>query len=43
MAVTMKNAILWDVTPCGSCKNGDFGGTYHFHHQSDKRMSRLGT
>jgi hypothetical protein len=20
-AVTMKNGILWDVTPCGSCKN----------------------
>jgi hypothetical protein len=21
MAVTMKNGIFWDVTPCGSCKN----------------------
>jgi hypothetical protein len=20
MAVTMKNAVFWDVTPCGSCK-----------------------
>jgi hypothetical protein len=20
-AVTMKNAVLWDVTPSGSCKN----------------------
>jgi hypothetical protein len=20
-AVTMKNGIFWDVTPCGSCKN----------------------
>jgi hypothetical protein len=20
-AVAMKNAIFWDVTPCGSCKN----------------------
>jgi hypothetical protein len=20
-AVTMKNAVFWDVTPCGSCKN----------------------
>jgi nucleoside permease NupC len=19
--VTMKNAVFWDVTPCGSCKN----------------------
>jgi hypothetical protein len=28
-AVTMKNAVFWDVTPCGSCKNRRFGGTYH--------------
>jgi hypothetical protein len=21
MAVTMKNAVFWDVMPCGSCKN----------------------
>jgi hypothetical protein len=21
MAVTMKNVVSWDVTPCGSCKN----------------------
>jgi hypothetical protein len=26
-AVTMKNGVLWDVTPCGSCKNRRFGGT----------------
>jgi hypothetical protein len=26
-AVAMKNGILWDVTPCGSCKNRRFGGT----------------
>jgi hypothetical protein len=25
MVVTMKNAILWDVMPCGSCKNRHFG------------------
>jgi hypothetical protein len=25
--VTMKNAIFWDVMPCGSCKNLCFGGT----------------
>jgi hypothetical protein len=25
--VAMKNAIFWDVTPCGSCKNRRFGGT----------------
>jgi hypothetical protein len=26
-AVTMKMAVVWDVTPCGSCKNRRFGGT----------------
>jgi hypothetical protein len=25
-AVTMKNCVFWDVTPCGSCKNRRFGG-----------------
>jgi hypothetical protein len=29
-AVTMKNAVFWDVTPCGSCKNRRFGGKYFF-------------
>jgi hypothetical protein len=24
-AVTMKNGVFWDVTPCGSCKNRRFG------------------
>jgi hypothetical protein len=23
----VKNRVLWDVTPCGSCKNRRFGGT----------------
>jgi hypothetical protein len=23
----LKNGVLWDVMPCGSCKNGRFGGT----------------
>jgi serine/threonine protein kinase len=27
MAVTMKNGVFWDVTPCGSCNNRRFGGT----------------
>jgi hypothetical protein len=27
MAVTMKNGVFWDATPCGSCKNRRFGGT----------------
>jgi hypothetical protein len=35
-AVTMKNGVFWDVTPCGSCKNWRFGGTQHLHHQGDK-------
>jgi hypothetical protein len=26
--VTMKNAVFWDVTPCRSCVNRRFGGTY---------------
>jgi hypothetical protein len=25
-AVSMKNDVFWDVTPCGSCKNRRFGG-----------------
>jgi hypothetical protein len=24
-AVTIKNAVFWDVMPCGSCKNRRFG------------------
>jgi hypothetical protein len=35
-AVTIKNASFWDVTPCGSCRNRIFGGTYRLHHQGDK-------
>jgi hypothetical protein len=26
-AVSMKNGVFSDVTPCGSCKNRRFGGT----------------
>jgi hypothetical protein len=26
MAVTMKNAVFWDVAPCRSCVNRSFGG-----------------
>jgi hypothetical protein len=35
-AVTMKNGVFYYVTPCGSCKNRRFGGTYRLHHQGDK-------
>jgi hypothetical protein len=34
-AVTMKNAVICDVTPCGCCKNRRFGGTLSLHHQVD--------
>jgi hypothetical protein len=26
-SIIIKNAIFWDVTPCGACKNRRFGGT----------------
>jgi hypothetical protein len=35
-AVTMKNGVFWVVTPCGSCKNRRFGGTWRLLHQGDK-------
>jgi hypothetical protein len=35
MAVTMKNGVFWDVTPCGSCKIRRFGGPWHLLHQGD--------
>jgi hypothetical protein len=35
-AVTTKNGVFWDVTPCGSCKNRCFGGTWRLFHQGDK-------
>jgi hypothetical protein len=28
------NAVLWNVTPCGSCNYQRFGGTYRFRNQS---------
>jgi hypothetical protein len=33
----MKNAVFWDVTPCGSCRNQRFEGTY-YHHRQGKRI-----
>jgi hypothetical protein len=36
MAVTMKNGVFWDLTPCGSYKNRRFEETYHLHKQGDK-------
>jgi hypothetical protein len=37
--VTMKNAVFWHVTLCGSCKNRRFGGTQHLLHQGDLRTT----
>jgi hypothetical protein len=34
--MTMKNAVFWGVTPCGSCKNRRLRGPYRLHHQGDK-------
>jgi hypothetical protein len=34
-AVTMKKAVFWDITPCGSCKNRSFGGIQLLHCQGD--------
>jgi hypothetical protein len=37
-AVTMKNAIFLEVTPCNSCKNSHFSGTYRLLHQGEKKQ-----
>jgi hypothetical protein len=34
--VTMPNIVLYDVTPCGSCKNRRFGGSYSLDYLGDK-------
>jgi hypothetical protein len=36
----MKNAIFWDVAPCGSCVNRPFGGRYRLHFQGRKIRGR---
>jgi hypothetical protein len=28
--MTMKNSVIWAVTPCDSCENRFFGRTYRF-------------
>jgi hypothetical protein len=40
--MSVKNAVFWDVTPCGSFNNQRFGGTYRLNHQHDK-TGELGT
>jgi hypothetical protein len=39
-AVTMKNAVFWDVAPYRSCVNIRFGGTYRLHLQGRKIRER---
>jgi hypothetical protein len=41
-AVTMKNAVSWDVAPCRSCVNRRFRGTYRLHLQ-DRKIRERGT
>jgi hypothetical protein len=36
-AVTMKNAVFWDVVPCIYCVNRRFGGTYLLNLQGRRR------
>jgi hypothetical protein len=42
-AVTMKNAVFWDVVPCRSCVNRHFGGVYYLHLQGRKICEQQGT
>jgi hypothetical protein len=35
----MKNAVFWDATPCGSCKNRRFAGMYRLNHQSKNAVT----
>jgi hypothetical protein len=34
----MKNAVFWDVTPCGSRRNRRFGGNHSHDHQDVKNL-----
>jgi hypothetical protein len=38
LRMTLKNAVFWDVTQCGSYKNRRFGGSYRLHHQGEKNQ-----
>jgi hypothetical protein len=37
----MKNAVFWDVTYCGSCKNRYFGGSYRLHPQGENNQRNV--
>jgi hypothetical protein len=32
----LKNGVFWVVTPCGSCKNRRYGGTWRLLHHGDR-------
>jgi hypothetical protein len=36
MFQSMKNAVFWDATPCGSFKDRRFGGIYRLLYQVGK-------
>jgi hypothetical protein len=38
LGTKLKNGVFWVVTPCGSCKNRRFGGTWRLLHQGDKNQ-----
>jgi hypothetical protein len=38
MAVTVKNAVFYDVASCESCKNGCFGRTCRLHHHGEENQ-----
>jgi hypothetical protein len=35
---TVKNAVFWEVTPCGTFKNRHFGGKHGLHHQGENNQ-----
>jgi hypothetical protein len=39
LSIILKNAVVWDVTPCGSCKNRLFGRTWRPHHQGGSHIA----
>jgi hypothetical protein len=38
--VTMKNAVFWEVTMCGSYNSGRFGGNYSLHQDETNQQTR---
>jgi hypothetical protein len=39
-AMTMKNAVFWDVAPCRYCINRRFRGTYRLHLQGRRKIEK---